>query len=111
MQPLALTVLTTRYAPRGADRVEILPPRQADRDAAHAQQEEGDASGWAAWREQRMPMRRPPPAMPAGFVAQYLAQRDPGTQAHIEDWRGARGAYARADRLSASGARSVSIIL
>lgn len=111
MQPLALTALTTRYAPRGADRVEILPPRQADRDAAHAQQDEGDASGWAAWREQRMPMRRPPPAMPAGFVAQYLAQRDPGTQAHIEDWRGARGAYARADRLSASGPRGVSIIL
>ena len=110
MQPLALSLLSTRYAPRGADRVEILPPREADREAAR-RRDEGDGGAWSGWRDGSLAPRRPAPSMPAGFMAQFIAQRDPGTAAHVEDWRGARGAYARADRLSASGQRGVSIIL
>ena len=110
MQALALSTLTTRYAPRGADRVEILPPRAADRDEAR-RRDDGDGGGWSGWRDGAMAARRPAPSVPAGFMAQFIAQSDPGTAAHVEDWRGARGAYARADRLSASGERGVSIIL
>ena len=62
-------------------------------------------------RRERMSARRQGPDIPAGFMAQFLSQRDPGTAAHLEDWRGARGAYARADRLSASEPRGLSIIL
>jgi len=42
------------------------------------------------------------------FVAQFLAQQNPQRGAHIEDWRGARGAYARADGLASSTAQTAS---
>jgi hypothetical protein len=42
------------------------------------------------------------------FVAQFLAQQNPQRGAHIEDWRGARGAYARADGLASPAAQSAS---
>ena len=108
LQSLAITALSSRYAPRGAERVEILPPREAERDAARRRD---DGEGWSQWRDRRMAQRPAAPSIPSGFMAQFLAQHDPGKGAHVEDWRSARGAYARADRLSASGPRSVSIIL
>ncbi|MBM3627661.1 MAG: hypothetical protein FJX21_07565, partial [Alphaproteobacteria bacterium] len=43
---------------------------------------------------------------PVSFVAQFLAQQNPQRGAHIEDWRGARGAYARAEGLAAPAAQS-----
>ncbi|MFM8681986.1 MAG: hypothetical protein ACKOGH_20690 [Alphaproteobacteria bacterium] len=43
---------------------------------------------------------------PVSFVAQFLAQQNPQRGAHIEDWRGARGAYARAEGLAGSTAQS-----
>lgn len=159
MQPLALAALSTRPAPRSADRIEVLPPRQTDqeagrgrtrtgspdlieilearpaeRDTARGRARQGpadrpeflrqrltrpemarllDQEGFddREFRRERMAARRQGPDIPAGFMAQFLSQRDPGTTAHLEDWRGARGAYARADRLSASGPRGLSIIL
>ncbi len=43
---------------------------------------------------------------PVSFVAQFLAQQNPQRGAHIEDWRGARGAYARAGTLAMPPAQS-----
>jgi hypothetical protein len=110
LQQISLYAPAARHAPRSVDRIEILPPREAEREAARGR-DDGDGAAWSGWRDGRMGQRRQPATVPVGFMAQFLAQRDPGNAAHIEDWRGARGAYARADRLSASGAPGLSIIL
>jgi hypothetical protein len=159
VQPLALAASAPRLAPRGTDRIDLLPlrpsdpeggrgraragsadpieildPRPVDRDGFRGRTRQGlpdrtdglrqrfperetvrvidhGALDDAAIRHDRLYPRRLAPAIPAPFLTQFLAQRDPGVAAHLEDWPGARGAYARADRLSASGPRGLSIIL
>jgi hypothetical protein len=159
VQPLALAASAPRLAPRGTDRIDLLPlrpsdleggrgrarggsadsieildPRPVDRDGFRGRARQGlpdRADGLRqrfperetatvidhgaldddAIRRERAYPRRQAPTIPAPFLTQFLAQREPGVAAHLEDWPGARGAYARADRLSASGPRGLSIIL
>ena len=64
----------------------------------------GDDAGGAP--EERQQPTRLLFGTPVSFVAQFLAQQNPQRGAHIEDWRGARGAYARAEGLAAQGTQS-----
>jgi len=93
---------TLRVPPRTQERAAGMPERM------QAGEREFEARGDDAVSA---PGQRAQPARllfgtPVSFVAQFLAQQNPQRGAHIEDWRGARGAYARAEGLAAPAAQS-----
>ena len=104
MLVLALPSPPPRVPPRAQERAAGMPERmQAGEREFEAR---GDDTGGAP--EQRAQPARLLFGTPVSFVAQFLAQQNPQRGAHIEDWRGARGAYARADGLASSTAQSAS---
>jgi len=93
---------TLRVPPRAQERAAGIPERmQAGEREFEAR---GDDAGSAPG--QRAQPTRLLFGTPVSFVAQFLAQQNPQRGAHIEDWRGARGAYARAEGLAAPAAQS-----
>ncbi len=116
MQALALTSLYDRLAHdrlvvRGSDRIEIVAPRNDD---ARATARRSDAQ--PTWREilsaydgERFGRRMAAYASVAKFTVQRFAQEQTAGGAHLEDRRGARLAYARADRLTVPAGATLSI--
>lgn len=95
-------------------RIEILGPSWDDARAGARRYEEAAnrTAAFAAWRDEaRFQRRAPEPAMSMRFVAQFVAQQQPGNSAHVENWRGARAAYASADALGAGRGTSLSILI
>jgi hypothetical protein len=91
-----------RAAGESAARVEILAPSREDARAGARSYERAAqrAAAFDAWHDEIRRNRRPPePATSTRFVAQFVAQQNPGHAAHLENWRGARAAYASADAL------------
>jgi hypothetical protein len=104
MLVLTLPSPALRVPPRAQERAAGTPERMqpGEREFEARGDDTGSASGQRA-----QPMRLLF-GTPVSFVAQFLAQQNPQRGAHIEDWRGARGAYARADGLASSPAQTAS---
>lgn len=99
-----------------ADRIEILGPSREDARAGARRYEQAAAGAaqFDAWREETRRARHAgASAMSMSFVAQFVAQQQPGNAAHVENWRGARAAYSSADALGTGrgAAPSVSILI
>jgi hypothetical protein len=91
-----------RASGENATRVEILAPSREDARAGARSYERAAqrAVAFDAWQDEIRRNRRPPePTTSIRFVAQFVAQHNPGHAAHVENWRGARAAYASADAL------------
>ncbi|MBL8699018.1 MAG: hypothetical protein JNK67_11635 [Alphaproteobacteria bacterium] len=94
---------------RSVDRIEIISPRSADArdDSPRVGRRRDDWS--IAWRDaqgREHEAARPSPAMRFAsprFAAQRMAQEGFGPGAHLENWRGAARAYARAQSLGSPG--------
>jgi hypothetical protein len=96
----------------GTMRVEILAPSRDDaRTGARSYERAADrAAVFDARHDASRRTHRPPePAMSLRFVAQFVAQQNPGHAAHVENWRGARAAYASADALASNRGAPLSI--
>lgn len=94
------------------DRVEIFAPSREDARAGARRYEQAAAGAaqFAAWHDDARRMRHPgATVMSMPFAAQFVAQHQPGNAAHVEDWRGARTAYASADALGGARANSASL--
>ncbi len=108
MQALTTASLHDRLTTRGNDRIEIVPPR---RDGARATAGRFD---WRPeWRDvvaardgERYHQRH---SDAAGFMVQRYFQEQTTGGAHLEDRRGARRAYARAEQLIAPPGTLLSI--
>jgi hypothetical protein len=119
MHALALTAAQDRSAQerlvaRASDRIEILSPRRDDARAAARRYHEA-ASRYAELRfardEPHWQRRAPLPETSAHFLAQHMAQQQPGNGAHVENWRGARAAYSRAGVLAGAAGANLSILI
>lgn len=108
MQALALTSLHDRLLARGNDRIEIVAPRRDDARAAA-----GGFDWRPEWREivvaRDAERYGPRGSDAAGFMVQRFFQEQTTSGAHLEDRRGARRAYARADQLTAPPGSLLSI--
>jgi len=116
MYALALTSASTpdRHVARVPDRLEILSPRGDEARAATRHCDDPPSRRVEAQilrHDGRWPRRAPMPDMPARFLAQYMAQHEPDTGAHVENWRGARSAYARAGGLTTASGSRLSILV
>ena len=124
MQALALTVAqdrpaqeryaSERVAARAPDRIEILSPRREDmRASARRYQEAADRYAEYRFMQDEPRWSRGPKLAQnsARFLAQNMAQQHPANAAHVENWRGARAAYARADGLAQPAGTTLSILI
>ena len=103
-----------RVGARAPERIEILSPRRDDaRASARRYQEAADRyAEYRVMQEQPRWSRGPKPTQhSARVLAQHMAQQQPANLAHVENWRGARAAYARADGLSPSAGATLSILI
>lgn len=98
-----------RAIARPVDRVEILSPRSDDASRASRRRDDWrlawrDAladerrAAWQSWREHVGSPR---------FAVQRMAQESFAQGAHVENWRGTTGAYARAQALAAPALAAV----
>lgn len=119
MHALALTAAQERPAQervsaRAQDRIEILSPRREEARASARRYQEA-ANRYAEHRfmrdEPRWSRAATPPQNSAHFLAQYMAQQQPANAAHVENWRGARAAYSRADGLAQPAGATLSILI
>jgi len=108
MQALTLTTLHDRLTARVNDRIEIVAPRRDDARAAA-----GRFDWRPEWREVLVARDAerygPHGSDAAGFIVQRFFQEQTTSGAHLEDRRGARRAYARADKLTAPQGALLSI--
>jgi hypothetical protein len=120
MQTLALTAVQERPAQervsaRAPDRIEILSPRRDDMRASARRYQEA-ANRYAEYRytqqeEPRWSRGTRTTQNSARFLAQHMAQQQPANGAHVENWRGARTAYSRADGLAQPAGATLSILI
>jgi hypothetical protein len=119
MHALALTAAQDRPAQervvaRAPDRIEILSPRR-DEARAFARRHQEAVLRYAESRvlreEARWARRAPLPETSARFLAQHMSQQQPANGAHVENWSGARAAYARADGLVQPAGATLSILI
>lgn len=108
MQALTLSTLHDRLMTRGNDRIEIVAPRRDDARAAA-----GRFDWRPEWREilaaRDAERYGPRSSEAAGFTVQRFFQEQMTSGAHLEDRRGARRAYSRADQLTAPQGALLSI--
>jgi hypothetical protein len=114
---------------RRVDHIELIAPKPRESEAREARDVNARQARDGAIRAERMLPQRPdrrlpaildaafrrePPTATAAYAAQDFAQARSGARLHLENWRGAIGAYARAAMLidrPAPAPESVSLLV